>query len=51
MTEWVNLLVNNGIAVFIVAYFCYMNYKYNQTILTSLEVIRQSLEEIKKEDK
>lgn len=50
MTEWFNLLVNNGIAVFIVAYFCYMNYKYNQTILSSLEIIKEAISDLRKEN-
>lgn len=47
--EWVNIIVNNGIAVGVVIYFCYMNFKYNQTILESLSVIKTMLDELKKE--
>ena len=49
MEEWVNIIVNNGIAVAVVCYFCYMNYRFTATINESLAVIKQMISELKGE--
>ena len=49
MQEWVDIIVNNGIAVSVVCYFCYMNYKFTATINESLVVIKQMLNDLKED--
>jgi len=50
MEEWVNIIVNNGIAVAVVCYFCYMNYRFTSTINESLVVIKTMLHELRKDE-
>ena len=49
MQEWVDIIVNNGIAVSVVCYFCYMNYKFTATINESLVVIKQMLSDLRED--
>lgn len=55
MTDLVNMLVNNGIAVVVVGYFLYTNYKFNDKLTSTLTEITITLkniqEDIKKEVK
>lgn len=46
MKEWCDILINNGIAVAVVVYFCYMNYKFTATINESLVVMKELLREL-----
>ena len=49
----VNLIVNNGIAVVVCAYFLFTNYKFNDKLVTTLARINEKLdiqeEEMKKQ--
>lgn len=49
MTEFINLIVNNGIAVVVCGYFMYSNYKFNDKLVGTLTAIETRLEEIEKE--
>ncbi len=46
MVDIVNLLVNNGIAVVVVGYFLYTNYKFNDKLTTTLTEITVTLKDI-----
>lgn len=46
MNEVVNLLVNNGVAVCVVAYFIFRDYKWNNELLKTLTTIQVTLQEI-----
>lgn len=46
MNDIVNLIVNNGIAVVVVAYFLYTNYKFNEKLITTLTEITVTLKDI-----
>lgn len=46
MNEIVNLLVNNGVAVCVVAYFIFRDYKWNNELLKTLTTIQVTLQEI-----
>lgn len=48
MTELINLIVNNGIAVVVVGYFMYTNYKFNLTLTSTLSEISSTLETLTK---
>lgn len=43
MSDIVNMLVNNGVAVVIVAYFIYKDNKFNDTLVKSLTEITTTL--------
>lgn len=47
MNDIVNLIVNNGIAVVVVAYFLFRDYKYNSDMIVILHEIKQMVEVIK----
>ena len=49
MTEIINLIVNNGLAVVVCGYFMFTNYKFNEKLVTTLSAIETRLEEIEKE--
>lgn len=49
MTEFINLIVNNGLAVVVCGYFMYSNYKFNDKLVSTLTAIETRLEEIEKE--
>lgn len=46
MIDMVNLLVNNGIAVVVVGYFLYTNYKFNDKLTSTLTEITVTLKDI-----
>lgn len=48
MTDLVNLIVNNGIAVVVCGYFMYTNYKFNEKLVSTLTAIETRLEELEK---
>ena len=43
MTDLINMLVNNGVAVVIVAYFIFKDNKFNDTLVKSLTEITTTL--------
>lgn len=43
MNEMINMIVNNGVAVVIVAYFIYKDNKFNDTLVKSLTEITTTL--------
>lgn len=43
MENIVNLIVNNGIAVVVVAYFLYSNYKWNEKLVDTLARIDETM--------
>lgn len=43
MSDLINMLVNNGVAVVIVAYFIYKDNKFNDTLVKSLTEITTTL--------
>lgn len=47
MNDLVNLIVNNGIAVVVVAYFLFRDYKYNATMVLLLNDIKTICEDLK----
>lgn len=49
MTELVNMIVNNGIAVVVVAYFLYSNYKFNDKLTSTLTEITLTLKDIQED--
>jgi hypothetical protein len=49
MSEIVNLLVNNGVAVVIVAYFIYKDNKFNNTLVETLTEIVVTLKDLQKD--
>lgn len=52
MQELINLIITNGIAVVIVAYFLFKDYKFNGQIIELMQEIREVLAIISnKEDK
>lgn len=54
MNDIVNLIVNNGVAVVVVAYFLFMNYKYFDKLTAALTEITVTLKNIQgdiKDDK
>ena len=46
MNDIVNLIVNNGVAVVVVAYFLFMNYKYFDKLTSTLTEITLTLKDI-----
>lgn len=44
MQDIINLIVNNGIAVVVVGYFLYTNYKFNEKLVETLARIDEKLE-------
>lgn len=47
MEELVNLITTSGMAVVIVAYFLYKDYKFNDTIINVLTEVKEVLAVIK----
>lgn len=43
MQEFINLIITNGIAVVIVAYFLFKDYKFNGQIIELMQEIREVL--------
>ena len=46
MESIINLMVNNGIAVVVVAYFMIRDYKFNNELIKTMTTITDSLNEI-----
>lgn len=44
MENIINLIVNNGIAVVVVGYFMYTNYKFNEKLVNTLARINEKLD-------
>lgn len=44
--EIVNLALNSGLSVVVVAYFMYMNYKFNQQLIKTLTEISNEIKHI-----
>lgn len=44
MSDIINMIVNNGVAVVIVAYFIYKDNKFNDTLVKSLTEITTTLQ-------
>lgn len=44
MENIINLIVNNGIAVVVCAYFMYTNYKFNEKLVNTLARINEKLD-------
>lgn len=44
MENIVNLIVNNGIAVVVCAYFMFTNYKFNEKLVNTLARINEKLD-------
>lgn len=49
MNEIVNLIVNNGVAVVVVAYFLFMNYKYFDKLTAALTEVSMTLRDLQEE--
>ena len=47
MENWINLIINNGSALALLAYFIYKDNKFTETITKSLTAIEESLDVIK----
>ena len=48
MSDIVNIIVNNGVAVGVVVFFLYKDFKWNNELLKTLTTIQVTLEEITK---
>lgn len=46
MENIVNLLVNNGVAIVVVGYFLFTNYKFNEKLISTLTEITVTLKDI-----
>ena len=46
MNDIINLMVNNGIAVVVVAYFMIRDYKFNNELIKTMTQIQDNLNEI-----
>lgn len=44
MENLVNLIINNGIAVVVCAYFLFTNYKFNEKLVATLARINEKLD-------
>lgn len=44
METFVNLIVNNGVAVVVCAYFLFTNYKFNDKLVSTLARINEKLD-------
>lgn len=50
MNELINMIVTNGVAVVIVAYFLYKDYKFNEQLIDLMQEIREVLTLISRKD-
>ena len=50
MNEIINMIVTNGVAVVIVAYFLYKDYKFNGQLVELMQEIREVLALISRKD-
>lgn len=46
MENIVNLMVNNGVAIVVVGYFLFTNYKFNENLIKTLTEITMTLKDI-----
>lgn len=46
MENIVNLMVNNGVAIVVVGYFLFTNYKFNENLIKTLTEITVTLKDI-----
>jgi len=46
MTDLVKLIVDNGITVVVLGYFMFMNYKFNEKMIVTMQKICDTLESI-----
>ena len=46
MENIVNLIVNNGVAIVVVGYFLFTNYKFNEKLISTLTEITVTLKDI-----
>lgn len=46
MENMVNLIVNNGVAIVVVGYFLFTNYKFNENLIKTLTEITVTLKDI-----
>lgn len=46
MNDIVNLIVNNGVAIVVVGYFLFTNYKFNENLIKTLTEITVTLKDI-----
>lgn len=51
MDNWINLIVNNGVAVVVTGYFLFMNYRFNEVLTKTLTEISMTLKDIQDEMK
>ena len=51
MSDIINVIINNGVAVGIVIYFLYQDYKWNDELLKTLSSIQVTLTDMWKEIK
>lgn len=49
MSDIINIIVNNGVAVGVVVFFLYKDFKWNNELLKTLTTIQVTLEEVTKE--
>lgn len=49
MENMINLIVNNGVAIAVVGYFLYSNYKFNDKLVSTLSAIETRLQRIESE--
>ena len=47
MTDIVNLAVNNGVAILVIAYFMYRDYKFMGTLQTTLTTLVATVDSLK----
>lgn len=50
MQEFINLIITNGIAVVIVAYFLFKDYKFNGQLIELMQEIREVLAVISRKE-
>ena len=46
MENIINLIVNNGVAIVVVGYFLFTNYKFNENLIMTLTEITVTLKDI-----
>lgn len=51
MENMVNLIVNNGVAIVVVGYFLFTNYKFNENLIKTLTEITVTLKDIQEDIK
>ena len=51
MENIINLIVNNGVAIVVVGYFLFTNYKFNENLIKTLTEITVTLKDIQEDIK